>query len=92
MIEIAGKISEKGGDIVMTLAERLIEEGIEKGIEKGKKETLVENIITLLTIKFGTIPSDIKEKISKLDNKILNIILTEIFRYEDLDDIKKYLK
>ena len=88
LIEIAGKISEKGGDIVMTLAERLIEEGI----EKGKKETLVENIITLLTIKFGTIPSDIKEKISKLDNKILNIILTEIFRYEYLDDIKKYLK
>ncbi|HZJ76960.1 MAG TPA: hypothetical protein VFC70_04550 [Oscillospiraceae bacterium] len=46
--------------------EKGIKEGIEKGMEKGKRQTLIDNVITLLTIKFGAIPTDMEEKISKL--------------------------
>ncbi len=94
MIEVE-RVYPEGSDIVSSLAERLREEGrlegIEKGIEKGERKTLIKNVTTLLTIKFGAIPEDMKEKILKLDTTTLNLILTEIFRYENLDEIKKYL-
>ena len=68
-----------------------IEKGRQEGIEEGIKENLIENVISLLTIKFGAIPENMKGKISKLDAAVLKIILTEIFEYENLDDVKKHL-
>ena len=38
LFEIASKISKKGGELVMTGAEKLIQKGMERGIEKGRQE------------------------------------------------------
>lgn len=54
-------ISIEGSEIIMTIAERLIQEGIEKGIkegmekgkEEGKIETMREMIEFALELKFG---------------------------------------
>lgn len=75
----------------MTLAERFREEGKEKGIEIGEVKSLIKTTIMLLTKKFGALPDETKEKISKLDADTLEIIIVEIFEYKSLDDIKKYL-
>ena len=44
------QVSDKGGDIMATIAEQWIEKGIEKGLEKGKEET-----------KWDVIKSSLKE-------------------------------
>lgn len=75
----------------MSLAERFREEGLKEGMEKGMGKTLSRTAVKLLTKKFGNIPADLKEKIIKLDSLTLEIIVDNIFDYENLDDIKKYI-
>lgn len=48
--EIAGKISMKGSELVMTAAEKLIQEGMEKGIEIGTKKEKI-NLVKKAIIK-----------------------------------------
>jgi len=60
----------------------------EIGIEKGRAIT----VIKLLTKKFGTLPEEVKTKISELDNATLEVIIDGIFEYRSLDDIKKYIE
>lgn len=67
-------------------------EGEKRGRLEGRNHELIENVITLLTAKFGVLPEDMKEGISKLDRNILKLIITEIFGYESLDDVKKYFR
>lgn len=85
----------EGSAIVMTLAEKFREEGKEEGMEKGlalgETNSLIKTNIRLLTKKFGALPEDVKSGISKLDVDTLELITIEIFEYESLDDIKKYL-
>jgi predicted transposase/invertase (TIGR01784 family) len=38
LVKSVAHISEKGGDMAMSTAERLRQEGIEKGIQKGRQE------------------------------------------------------
>lgn len=77
----------EGSEVAMTL----IEEDRAEGMEKGNKEALVENIISLLDIKFTSISLDMKEKISKLDVNSLEEMKKNIFTYENLDDIAQYI-
>ena len=85
----------EGSEVVMTLAERFREEGMEEGMLKGlalgETNSLIKTNVRLLTKKFGTLPEEIKVGISKLDVETLELITVEIFEYESLDDIKKYL-
>ncbi len=89
----------EGSDIMMTLAEKLkeeglkegLKEGLEKGLEKGKREERLSTAIKLLTKKLGPLPGEIKSKISKLDLVTLEIIIDDIFEYENLEDVKKYI-
>ncbi|NMA85275.1 MAG: DUF4351 domain-containing protein [Epulopiscium sp.] len=88
--EIMRKIENtypEGSEVVMTLAERFREEGI----ALGEVKSLVKTTIRLLTKKLGTLPEEIKSGISKLDAETLEIIIVEIFEYEKLEDIKRYL-
>ncbi len=71
----------------MTLAEQFREEGKLRGETKALSKTAIR----LLTKKFGELPEEIKNRISKLDKDVLEIIIDSIFDYEKLDDIKKYL-
>ena len=85
----------EGSEQVMTLAEIFRKEGMEKGMEKGigqgETKALQKTVIKLLTKKFGVLPEDIREKISKLDAITLEIIIGDIFEYESLEDINKYI-
>src|SRR5699024_3458559 len=96
--EIVKKIEStypEGSERVMTLAEIFrkegIEEGIEKGIEKGETKALEKAVIKLLTKKFGALPEELRIGISKLDAITLEIIIDDIFEYESLEDVKKYI-
>ena len=102
IIKVMDKIEStypEGSDLVMTLAEKFREEGKKEGKEEGKEEgieigerkSLVKTTIKLLTKKFGALPDETKEKISKLDADTLEIIIVEIFEYTSLDEINKYL-
>lgn len=70
----------------MTDAGRMIyEEGIEKGIEKGK-----EMLINQLIKKFKIVPGEYKKKIMDLSRDIIEVIGTEIFDINSIDELKKY--
>ena len=90
----------EGSEVVMTLAERFRQEGVEKGIEKGimkgiakgRQEERLNTTMKLLTKKFGTLPEEIRIGISKLDSVTLEVIIDDIFEYQSLEDVKKYIQ
>jgi hypothetical protein len=72
--------------VSMTEVGRMIyEEGIEKGIEKGK-EMLIKQLIK----KFKIVPDEYKKKIMALPQDVIEVIGTEIFDINSLDELKKY--
>lgn len=86
--KIADKISEEGGDLFMTAAEKLIEKGRLEGEVKGVKGS-IQNV---LAIKFDIIDLKIKRKIDKIDDlDLLGIILEKAIQIEFLEEFKKYI-
>lgn len=81
----------EGSEVTMTMAEMWMEEGREEGREEGGAAALSETAIQLLTEKFGKIPQDLKDAILKTDTTTLKLILFNIFRYESLEDVRKYI-
>lgn len=72
--------------VSMTDVGRMIyEEGIEKGIEKGK-EMLIKQLIK----KFKIVPDEYKKKIMDLPQDVIEVIGTEIFDMNSIDELKKY--
>ena len=70
----------------MTEVGRMIyEEGIEKGIEKAK-EMLIKQLIK----KFKIVPEEYKKKIMELPQDVIEVIGTEIFDINSIDELKKY--
>ncbi len=86
----------EGSELAMTLADQWREEGIQKGIEKGKQigkeEALAEVAANQLTERFGKLPLDIKEAIMEADSIALGLLLSNIFRYESVEDVWKYIR
>jgi len=86
---------KKGSEVTMTLAEVLreegFEEGIEKGVEKGEINTLIKMAIKLLTQKFGVMPAEYSEAITKLNSTNLETLIEGIKDFESLEDVKKFL-
>ncbi|MFQ8893303.1 MAG: DUF4351 domain-containing protein [Clostridium sp.] len=76
------------------LGRMLIEDGIEKGIEKGRAEGRAEGktetLIKLLIKKFGFLSEEYKNKIGKLSNETIDIILMEIFDIKSINELDKY--
>jgi flagellar biosynthesis/type III secretory pathway protein FliH len=68
-----------------------LEKGIEKGIELGQAKALSKIALQQLTEKFGVLPRELTEKISKLDVISLELILSNIFNYTSLDDVRKFI-
>ena len=78
--------------IVMTEIGKMIyndglQEGMEKGMEKAKSEMLIKQLIK----KFNKLPDDYKLKIKRTSNDTLDVLLTEIFDMESINDLDKYL-
>ena len=96
LFELAGQISEKGGELVMTAAEKLKKEGIQEGIELGKEEGKVdgtrESIQRVLLRRFKTSNLEIKKSLDKIENKILlEDMLDEAILVESLDEFQSIL-
>lgn len=92
LFEIAGQISDEGGELVMTLAEKLKREGMKEGKEEGVREATLDSALTLLEMKFGAMPEDIIKRISQQDITTLKLIISNIFKIGSLNDIEKHLK
>jgi flagellar biosynthesis/type III secretory pathway protein FliH len=94
----------EGSEVAMTLADILREEGMQEGLEKGIKEglekgrqegasqALAKTALNQLTEKFGALPEHLKENIRQADLATLENILQNIFKYQSLDEVKKFLK
>ena len=59
---------ERTMPLLSNMERRGMEKGIEQGIEKGTRQILRENIISILTKRFGTIPAELVEAINKLED------------------------
>ena len=79
MTEVGRMIYEEG-------LEKGIEKGIQKGIEKGTAEILIKQLIK----KFKIVPEEYKDNIRILPQDVLEIIGTEIFDINSIDELKKY--
>lgn len=86
----------EGSEVAMTLAEMWREEGVEKGLEKGrelgKTEALSEIALLQLTNKLGALPQDLKVSITKADLPTLQVILTNIFNIQKIEDVQRYIQ
>jgi flagellar biosynthesis/type III secretory pathway protein FliH len=86
----------EGSEVAMTLADILREEGMQEGLEKGRQEgasqALAKTALNQLTEKFGALPEDLRENIRQADLATLETILQNIFKYQSLDEVKKFFK
>lgn len=62
------------------------DEGIKEGEKKGKSEILIKQLIK----KFKVVPVEYKEKIKKMPAETIDVIATDIFELEKIDDLEKY--
>lgn len=87
-IILSGKDLEKvKEELRMTeLGKSLIQEGIEKGREEGKAELLIK----MLMKKFKKVPSEYKEKIKSLPEESLELIATDIFEINSIEELEQY--
>lgn len=66
------------------------EEGKLEGKQEGKQEGKAEILIKQLIKKFKSLPEEYKNKIKTLPEETIEVIATEIFDIEKLEDIKQY--
>ncbi len=85
-------IYPEGSERIMTLAELFREEGMERGIEVGETKALARTAIKFLVKKFGFVPEDLKQGITKLDVPTLEVIVDGVSEYKDLNEVKKYIQ
>ena len=64
----------------------IYEEGMEEGIEKGKVDLLIRQLIK----KFKIVPEDYEKQLMMLPQETIEIIGTEIFDMESIEELKKY--
>lgn len=75
----------------MTDVGRMIfEEGKEEGREEGREEGKVDLLIKQLIKKFKIVPEEYKIKLMNLPKETIEIIGTEIFDMESIDELKRY--
>ncbi|MBU5483364.1 DUF4351 domain-containing protein [Clostridium sp. MSJ-11] len=79
-------------EIGKMLREDGVKEGLKEGIKKGKEEGKSEILIKQLIKKFKTFPEEYKEKIKSLDEETIDVIATDIFDIDSLEQLKKYFK
>lgn len=96
IVQVVENNFPEGSELAMTLADQWREEGLQKGIEKGKQigkeEALAEVAANQLTERFGKLPLDVKEAIMQADSIALGLLLSNIFRYEAVEDVWKYIQ
>ncbi|MBU5227053.1 DUF4351 domain-containing protein [Clostridium senegalense] len=89
---LSGKDLEKvKEELRMTeLGKSLIKEGMEKGIKEGREEGKSELLIKMLIKKFKKVPDEYKKKIKSLPEETLEVIATDIFDLNSIEELKQY--
>lgn len=87
MTEIGRMLIEKG---IAEGIEKGRAEGIEKGRAESKTEGKAEILIMLLIKKFKNVPSEYKDNIKKLPEETIDVIATDIFDFDNIEELKKY--
>lgn len=64
-----------------------LKEGEAKGASKGKAELLIKQLVK----KFKKVPEEYKVKIRELSEETIEIIGTDIFELNDLEELEKYM-
>lgn len=86
----------EGSELAMTLADILREEGRKEGREEGREEggskALSETALQMLIERFGKVPQDIKEGIAKGDSAALKLLLVNSFKFQEIDEARKYIQ
>lgn len=62
------------------------DEGIKEGVMQGKADILIKQLIK----KFKVVPDEYKEKIKKLPEETVDVMATDIFELEKIDDLENY--
>ncbi|MBE6043166.1 MAG: DUF4351 domain-containing protein [Clostridium thermopalmarium] len=85
---LSGKDLEKvKEELRMTeLGKSLIQEGIEKGKDEGKAELLIKQLMK----KFKKLPNGYKEKIKALPKETIELIATDIFELNSIEELEQY--
>ena len=68
------------------LGKMLVNDGIKQGKEEGKAELLIMQLLK----RFKKIPEDYQNKIKELSPAALEILATDIFELEKVEDLEKY--
>jgi hypothetical protein len=89
--EILEKIVKEAIYMASALYKTPYEAGKTEGKIEGKIEGKAEILVKQLTKKFGILPTDIRNKISKADVYYLDLIAESVFDLQSLDDALKYL-
>ncbi|AJD28351.1 DUF4351 domain-containing protein [Clostridium botulinum] len=89
---LSGKDLEKvKEELKMTdLGKSLIQEGIEKGKAEGIEEGKAELLIKQLMKKFKKVPNEYKEKIKILPEETIELIATDIFELNSVEELERY--
>jgi predicted transposase/invertase (TIGR01784 family) len=92
VIEAVKKISQKGGELAMTTAMKLMEkgrkEGIKEGIKEGESKVLLDWIKFLLETKFGRDKLKLMDKVKELQSiEELEHVKEMIIKAESLEGI-----
>lgn len=65
-------LEDRGGNIMPTIAEELMEKGIQQGIQQGVQQGLIQNareaVIESLETRFEVVPQSILKRIDDIDN------------------------
>lgn len=61
-----------------------------EGFEIGIKQELVEFLIKQLTNKFKKVPEEYKEKIKSLPKETIELIATDIFELNSIEELEQY--
>ncbi|KEI77709.1 hypothetical protein N452_03430 [Clostridium botulinum A2 117] len=59
---------------------------IQEGIEKGKAELLIKQLMK----KFKKVPNEYKEKIKTLPEETIELIATDIFELNSVEELERY--
>ena len=78
----------EGSELAMTLADMWREEGREEGGVAALSETTIQILIE----RFGKVPQDIKEGIACSDTATLKVLLVNSFKFQEIDEARKYIQ
>ncbi|MCL6447886.1 MAG: hypothetical protein K6U04_06995 [Armatimonadetes bacterium] len=70
-----------------------INEGFEKGIEKGKVKAIRDDILDVLSERFGVVKKGIGKKLAAIDDPaVLRSLLKKSVKVESLEEFARFLE